>query len=165
MAADVFARALAFAAGSADDVAALQTDVAALQTDLETTKTELNTTLENTTNELTTTLEETANTLTTSLEETKAELNAELEETTQTLTTELEVKRVKIFDSNIVKYNELTDKEKMGFDISIVAPAVELTETQQASINTIVGSDTVTVMDLSEAELNNQLDNIIGGEI
>ena len=58
----------------------------------------------------------------------------------------------------------VTDKEKMGFDISIVAPAVELTETQQASINTIVGSDTVTIMNLSEAELNNQLDKIIGGE-
>ena len=59
---------------------------------------------------------------------------------------------------------ENTYLEKMGFDISIVAPAVELTEAQQASINTIVGSDTVTIMNLSETELSNQLDKIIGGE-
>lgn len=153
MAVDGFARALAFAAATAEDVTGLQQDVAEVQASLETTKTELNTTLENTTTELNA-----------SLEAAKTEINAELDATTEELNNELETKRVKIFDSNIVKYQELTEEEKSFFDIAIVAPAVQLTEDQLQSINTMVGEETETVVNLSADELNKQLDNIISGE-
>lgn len=153
MAVDGFARALAFAAATAEDVTGLQQDVAEVQASLETTKTELNTTLENTTTELNA-----------SLEAAKTEINAELDATTEELNNELETKRVKIFDSNIVKYQELTEEEKSFFDIAIVAPAVQLTDDQLQSINTMVGEETETVVNLSADELNKQLDNIISGE-
>lgn len=153
MAVDGFARALAFAAATAEDVTGLQQDVAEVQASLETTKTELNTTLENTTTELNA-----------SLEAAKTEINAELDATTEELNNELETKRVKIFDSNIVKYQELTEEEKSFFDIAIVAPAVQLTDDQLQSINTMVGEETETVVNLSADELNRQLDNIISGE-
>lgn len=153
MAVDGFARALAFAAATAEDVTGLQQDVAEVQASLETTKTELNTTLENTTTELNA-----------SLEAAKTEINAELDATTEELNNELETKRVKIFDSNIVKYQELTEEEKSFFDIAIVAPAVQLTDDQLQSINTMVGEETDTVVNLSADELNRQLDNIISGE-
>lgn len=160
MAVDGFARALAFAAATAEDVTGLQQDVAEVQASLETTKTELNTTLENTTSELNA-----------SLEAAKTEINAELDATTEelnnelgTMSNELEAKRVKIFDSNIVKYQELTEEEKSFFDIAIVAPAVQLTDDQLQSINTMVGEETETVVNLSADELNRQLDNIISGE-
>ena len=48
MAVDGFARALAFAAATAEDVTGLQQDVAEVQASLETTKTELNTSEETT---------------------------------------------------------------------------------------------------------------------
>ncbi len=160
MAVDGFARALAFAAATAEDVTSLQEDVAEVQASLETTKEEINTTLENTTNELNETLEATKSEINAELEATTEEINNELDN----MSNELEVKRVKIFDSNIVKFEELTDEEKMFFDISIVAPAVTLTDEQLASINTMVGEDTDTIINLSEEELNTQLDNIIGGE-
>lgn len=171
MAVDGFARALAFAAASSEDVSGLQQDVAKVQASLETTKQEINTTLENTTNELNKTLEDTTNELNETLEATKAEINAELEATTKELndnlddmSNELENKRVKIFDSNVVKYEELSEEERMSFDIAIVAPAVSLTDEQLASINTMVGDETETVVNMSAEELNNQLDNIISGE-
>ena len=153
MAVDGFARALAFAAAKAEDISSLQADVAEVQASLETTKEEINTTLENTANELNETLEAT-----------KSEINTELEATTEELNNELETKRVKIFDSNIVKYQELTEEEKLFFDIAIVAPAVQLTDEQLQSINTMVGEETETVVNLSADELNRQLDNIISGE-
>ena len=164
MAVDGLARALAFAAASADDVSGLQQDVAKVQASLETTKQEINTTLENTTSELNATLETTTNELNATLEATKTEINAELEATVAELNNDLEEKRVKIFDSNIVKYEELTEEEKFSFDIAIVAPAVTLTDEQLASINTMVGEESDTIVNLSEDELNTQLDNIIGGE-
>lgn len=153
MAVDGFARALAFAAATAEDMGELQQDVAEVQTSLETTKTELNTTLENTTTELNA-----------SLEAAKTEINAELDATTEELNNELEAKRVKIFDSNIVKYEELTEEEKSFFDIAIVAPAVQLTDEQLQSINTMVGEETETIINLSADELDRQLDDIISGE-
>jgi hypothetical protein len=164
MAVDGLARALAFAAASADDVSGLQQDVAKVQASLETTKQEINTTLENTTNELNATLETTTNELNATLEATKTEINAELEATVAELNSDLEEKRVKIFDSNVVKYEELSEEERMSFDIAIVAPAVNLTNEQLASINTMVGDETETVVNMSAEELNNQLDNIISGE-
>jgi hypothetical protein len=160
MAVDGFARALAFAAATAEDVTGLQQDVAEVQASLETTKTELNTTLENTTTELNASLEAAKTEINAELDATTEELNNELD----TMSNELEAKRVKIFDSNIVKYQELTEEEKLFFDIAIVAPAVQLTEDQLQSINTMVGEETETVVNLSADELNKQLDNIISGE-
>ena len=160
MAVDGFARALAFAAATAEDVTSLQSDVAEVQASLETTKEEINTTLENTTNELNETLEATKSEINAELEATTEEINNELDN----MSNELEVKRVKIFDSNIVKFEELTEEEKAFFDIAVVAPAVTLTDDQLQSINTMVGEETDTIINLSEEELNAQLDNIIGGE-
>lgn len=157
MAVDGFARALAFAAATAEDMSELQQDVAEVQTNLETTKTELNTTLENTTTELNASLEAAKTEINAELDATAEELNNELD----TMSNELEAKRVKIFDSNIVKYEELTEEEKAFFDIAIVAPTVVLTEEQLQSINTMVGEETETVVNLSANELDKQLDNII----
>ena len=135
MAVDGFARALAFAAASSEDVSGLQQDVAEVQASLETTKQEINTTLENTTNELNETLEAT-----------KSEVNAELDATTEELRKEIEAlnkdfeeKRVKIFDSNIVTYELIDPEIRRNFDIAIAVPGVELTESQLDSINTMVG--------------------------
>ena len=160
MAVDGFARALAFAAASAEDVSNVQKDMEALETSLETTKTELNATLENTTTELNA-----------SLDAAKTEINAELDATTEELnneldniSNELEIKRVKIFDSNIVNYEALSAEERLGFDIAIAAPVVQLEEAQVMSINTMVGDDTETIMNMSASELNTKLDAIIGGE-
>ena len=160
MAVDGFARALAFAAASSEDVSGLQQDVAEVQASLETTKQEINTTLENATNELNETLEAT-----------KAEINAELEATTEEMRNEIEAlnkdfeeKRVKIFDSNIVTYELIDPEIRKNFDIAIAAPTINLTEEQLNSINTMVGDAGQTIVNMSAAELNNKLDEIIGGE-
>lgn len=160
MAVDGFARALAFAAATAEDVTSLQEDVAEVQASLETTKEEINATLENTTNELNATLEATKSEINTELEATTEEINNELDN----ISKELEVKRVKIFDSNIVNYEALSAEERLGFDIAIAAPVVQLEEAQVMSINTMVGDDTETIINMSASELNTKLDAIIGGE-
>ena len=153
MAVDGFARALAFAAATAEDVTSLQQDVAEVQESLETTKQEINTTLENTTNELNA-----------SLEETKAEINAELKAAADELAKELEEKRVKIFDSNIVMFDALDPEVRRRFDIAIAAPIVTLNDEQLTAINTMVGEAGDTIINMSEKELNDKLDAIIGGE-
>lgn len=160
MAVDGFARALAFAAAKAEDISGLQADVAEVQASLETTKQEINTTLENTTNELNETLEAT-----------KSEVNAELDATTEELRKEIEAlskdfeeKRVKIFDSNIVTYELIDPEIRRNFDIAIAAPTINLTEEQLNSINTMVGDAGETIVNMSATELNNKLDEIIGGE-
>lgn len=153
MAVDGFARALAFAAAKAEDISGLQADVAEVQASLETTKQDINTTLENKTNEINETLETT-----------KVEINAELKEAVDKLSAELEEKRVKVFDSNAVIYETMDPEVRQRFDIAVVAPTVELDETQLDAINTMVGDAGATIINMSAKELNDKLDSIIGGE-
>lgn len=160
MAVDGFARALAFAAATAEDISGLQADVAEVQASLETTKQEINTTLENTTNELNETLEATKTEINTELEATTEEMRKEIE----ALNKDFEEKRVKIFDSNIVTYELIDPEIRRNFDIAIAAPSVELTDSQLNSINTMVGEVGATIVNMSAQELNNKLDAIIGGE-
>ena len=164
MAVDGFARALGFAAATAESVSALEqkvnTSVAEVNETLNTTKTEI-------TNELNTTKEELNTTVTTNriqLEELLASSNEELQNEIDQLNADLEAKRVKVFDSNIVTYELIEPEIRRNFDIAIAAPPVVLSDDQLASINTMVGDAGETIVNMSEKELNDQLDKIIGGE-
>lgn len=157
MAVDGFARALAFAAATAEDLTQTQAD---LNASLDAAKEELTNDLNTTKEELNTTVSE----LETATNEALDDMNATLATEINEVESELENKRVKIFDSNIVSYQALSDEERAGFDIAIAAPAVQLEEAQVLSINTMVGDDSETIMNMSEAELHDKLDSIIGGE-
>lgn len=164
MAVDGFARALGFAAATAESVSALEQKV---DTSVEEVNETLNTTKTEITNELNTTKEELNTTITTNriqLEELLASSNEELQNEIDQLNADLEAKRVKVFDSNIVTYKMIEPEIRRKFDIAIAAPPVELNDEQLSAINTMVGDAGETIINMSERELNDQLDKIIGGE-
>lgn len=71
----------------------------------------------------------------------------------------------KVFQGNVTTFGNLTDKEQKAFDIAIVEPLAELKEEEILLVDSMVGGDsTPTVIDMSENEIHNALDNIIGGE-
>lgn len=157
MAVDGFARALGFAAATAESVSALEQKV---DTSVEEVNETLNTTKTEITNELNTTKEELNNSLT----QTTEELNSSVEQTRVDLEALVEEKRVKVFDSNSVIYNAMDPAVREGFDIAIAAPPVQLEDAQIEAINTMVGDAGETIINMSERELNDKLDAIIGGE-
>lgn len=71
----------------------------------------------------------------------------------------------KVFQGNVTTFGNLTEKEQKGFDIAIVEPLAKLEEEEILLVDSMVGGDsTPTVIDMSENEIHNALDNIIGGE-
>lgn len=71
----------------------------------------------------------------------------------------------RVFQGNITTFNNLTEKEQKAFDIAVVEPLAELADEEILLVNSMVGGDsTPTVVDMSENEIHNALDNIIGGE-
>ena len=106
---------------------------------------------------------------TAAINETKEYVNTKIEETTNYVNTQIvnlksEVD-AKIFQGNVVTFGNLTEKEQKAFDIAIVEPLAELEEEEILLVDSMVGGDsTPTVIDMSENEIHNALDNIIGGE-
>lgn len=71
----------------------------------------------------------------------------------------------RVFQGNITTFNNLTEKEQKAFDIAVVEPLAELADEEILLVNSMVGGEeTETIIDMSENEIHNALDNIIGGE-
>lgn len=71
----------------------------------------------------------------------------------------------RVFQGNITTYNALTDAQKIAYDIAIVEPLAKLAEEDLSLVDSIVGGEsTETVIDMSEREILEVLDNIIGTE-
>ncbi len=71
----------------------------------------------------------------------------------------------RVFQGNITTYNTLTDAQKIAYDIAIVEPLAKLAEEDLSLVDSIVGGEaTETVIDMSEREIIEVLDNIIGTE-
>ena len=71
----------------------------------------------------------------------------------------------RVFQGNITTYNALTDAQKIAYDIAIVEPLAKLAEEDLSLVDSIVGGEaTKTVIDMSEREILEVLDNIIGTE-
>ena len=72
----------------------------------------------------------------------------------------------RVFQGNITTYNALTNAQKNAYDIAVVEPLAKLAEEDLSLVNSIVGGEaTETVIDMSEREINEVLDNIIGTEV
>ena len=103
------------------------------------------------------------------INETKEYVNTKINETTNYVNTQIinlksEVD-AKVFQGNVTTFGNLTEKEQKAFDIAIVEPLAELEEEEILLVDSMVGGDsTPTVIDMSENEIHNALDNIIGGE-
>lgn len=71
----------------------------------------------------------------------------------------------RVFQGNITTFNNLTEKEQKAFDIAVVEPLATLADEEILLVNSMVGGEeTETIVDMSENEIHNALDNIIGGE-
>jgi len=71
----------------------------------------------------------------------------------------------RVFQGNITTYNALTDAQKNAYDIAVVEPLAKLAEEDLSLVDSIVGGEaTETVIDMSEREINEVLDSIIGTE-
>ena len=111
------------------------------------TKEYVNTKISETTNYVNTKIEETTNYVNTQIINLKSEVDA------------------KVFFGNVTNFGNLTEKEQKAFDIAVVEPLAKLEEEEILLVDSMVGGDsTPTVIDMSETEIHNALDNIIGGE-
>lgn len=103
------------------------------------------------------------------INETKEYVNTKINETTNYVNTQIvnlksEVD-AKVFFGNVTNFGNLTEKEQKAFDIAVVEPLAKLEEEEILLVDSMVGGDsTPTVIDMSETEIHNALDNIIGGE-
>lgn len=116
-----------------------------------------------------TAITETTNYVNEQINETKTYVNTKIEETTnyvnEQVTTINNEMNARVFQGNITTFSNLTEKEQKAFDIAVVEPLAELAEEEILLVDSMVGGDsTPTVVDMSENEIHNALDNIIGGE-
>ena len=103
------------------------------------------------------------------INETKEYVNTKIEETANYVNTQIvDLKSevdAKVFFGNVTTFGNLTEKEQKAFDIAVVEPLAKLEEEEILLVDSMVGGDsTPTVIDMSETEIHNALDNIIGGE-
>ena len=108
-------------------------------------------------------------TVTTANTETTNYVNTKITETTNYVNEQINIinnnMEAKVFQGNILTFSELTEKEQKAFDIAVVEPLAELEEEEILLVDSMVGGDsTETVVDMSENEIHNVLDNIIGEE-
>lgn len=104
---------------------------------------------------------------TTAINENKIYINKQIEETTNYVNTQIvDLKseiNAKIYQGNISVYESFDDKTKNSFDIAVVEPLASLSDEELALVDSMVGGDpTPTAVDMSENEIHNVLDNIIG---
>lgn len=71
---------------------------------------------------------------------------------------------VKTFNGSETDYEILTEEEKKKYDVAIVYTIIELTEEEIQLINSILGEENEIVIDMTELEVNEKLEQIIGGE-
>lgn len=105
----------------------------------------------------------------TAIDETKTYVNTKIEETTNYVNEQITIINnemdARVFQGNVTTFGNLTEKEQKAFDIAIVEPLAKLEEEEILLVDSMVGGDsTPTVIDMSENEIHNALDNIIGGE-
>ena len=108
-------------------------------------------------------------TATTANTETKNYVNTKIEETTNYVNEQVNIinnnMESRVFQGNILTFSELTEKEQKAFDIAVVEPLAELEEEEISLVDSMVGGDsTETIVDMSENEIHDVLDNIIGEE-
>lgn len=112
---------------------------------------------------------DTINYVNTKYNETKNYTNTKIDETTEYVNEQITQvnnnMEARIFRGNITTYNALTDAQKVAYDIAIVEPLAGLSEEDLSLVDSIVGGEaTETVIDMSEREILEVLDNIIGSE-
>lgn len=117
----------------------------------------------------TTTNAETKNYVNTKIEETTNYVNTKITETTNYINEQINIinnnMESRVFQGNILTFSELTEKEQKAFDIAVVEPLAELEEEEISLVDSMVGGDaTETIVDMSENEIHDVLDNIIGEE-
>lgn len=94
----------------------------------------------------------------TAINETKTYVNEQIAQVNNNM-------EARVFQGNITTYNALTDAQKNAYDIAVVEPLAELAEEDLSLVDSIVGGEaTETVIDMSEREINEVLDSIIGTE-
>lgn len=100
----------------------------------------------------------TNNYVNTKIDETTAYVNEQITQVNNNM-------EARVFQGNITTYNALTDVQKIAYDIAIVEPLAKLAEEDLSLVDSIVGGEaTETVIDMSEREILEVLDNIIGTE-
>ena len=112
---------------------------------------------------------ETTSYVNTKITETTNYVNTKITETTNYVNEQINIinnnMEAKVFQGNVLTFSELTEKEQKAFDIAVVEPLAELEEEEILLVDSMVGGDsTPTVIYMSETEIHNALDNIIGGE-
>lgn len=99
----------------------------------------------------------------------RAELNTNIENLrTETETNLQEFKdevhtTYSIFDGSEKDYEALTQEQKDAYFLAIVNPLAKPTEQELQTVNTIIGANTETIVDLTDEELEESVDTIIGG--
>ena len=69
----------------------------------------------------------------------------------------------RVFQGNVLAWGAFTEKEQGDFDIAVVEEIAVLSDEDLALVNSIVGGEpTDTYVDLSENEIHDTLDDIIG---
>ena len=71
----------------------------------------------------------------------------------------------RVTQQNSITYNALSLDQRMSMDIAIVEPLMELSEEELALIDSIMGEATETIIDLSEREISEIVDRILGEEV
>lgn len=71
----------------------------------------------------------------------------------------------RVTQQNSITYNALSLDQRMSMDIAIVEPLMELSEEELALIDSIMGEATETIIDLSEREIGEIVDRILGEEV
>lgn len=72
-----------------------------------------------------------------------------------------------LFEGKQGEYDNLSEEQRASYLIAIVEPFVELKEEEMVQFNSILGTEEIqtTEIDMTEPEVEEQLDEIIGGEV
>lgn len=116
-----------------------------------------------------TAINETKNYVNEQINTTKNYVNTKINETTtyvnEQITQVNNNMEARVFQGNVTTYNALTDAQKNAYDIAVVEPLATLAEEDLSLVDSIVGGEaTETSIDMSEREIHEVLNNIIGSE-
>lgn len=71
---------------------------------------------------------------------------------------------LKVYEGKETDYEILSQEEKDNYDVAILQTLAELDESILKIISNIIGEETETTIDMTEQEIDEQLNRIIGGE-
>lgn len=116
-----------------------------------------------------TAINETKNYVNEQINTTKNYVNTKINETTtyvnEQITQVNNNMEARVFQGNVTTYNALTDAQKNAYDIAVVEPLATLAEEDLSLVDSIIGGEaTETSIDMSEREIHEVLNNIIGSE-